>query len=243
MNTAVRGMERARDWLDERGRAAWIAVTVIGFVLFWPIGLALLIYMFWSKRMGCNLGSQPPPLPPPRHGPHRQHRLRHLPRGDAEAARGGARRLRAVPRPAPGGEGPGGVRPVHDGPLRRRRRPEPTHRAGPSRGPAAAPAISDGCLRDAELGEGLARRLAPDIAVSVPDPQPGPRRPGVFPDAVHDVAVVHEGEGPVAVDKPHPFELLGQAIVRAGENRARRAVGDGTPPATRRATPPCAGTA
>jgi hypothetical protein len=56
MNTAVRGIERARDWLDERGRWAWIAATVIGFVLFWPIGLALLVYIFWSKRMGCNWG-------------------------------------------------------------------------------------------------------------------------------------------------------------------------------------------
>jgi hypothetical protein len=54
MNTAVRGIESVRDWLDARGRAAWIAATVIGFVLFWPIGLALLVYIFWSKRMGCN---------------------------------------------------------------------------------------------------------------------------------------------------------------------------------------------
>ena len=56
MDTAVRGIERVRDWLDDRGRLAWIAVTVIGFVLFWPIGLALLVYMIWSKRMGCNWG-------------------------------------------------------------------------------------------------------------------------------------------------------------------------------------------
>ena len=56
MNTAVRWLERSRDWLDERGRAAWIAAMVIGFVLFWPIGLALLVYMIWSKRMGCNWG-------------------------------------------------------------------------------------------------------------------------------------------------------------------------------------------
>ena len=54
MNTAVRSLERARDWLDERGRVAWIALTVIGFVLFWPIGLALLVYIFWSKRMSCH---------------------------------------------------------------------------------------------------------------------------------------------------------------------------------------------
>ena len=54
MNKAVRGLERARDWLDERGSIAWIAAMVIGFVLFWPIGLALLFYILWSKRMGCN---------------------------------------------------------------------------------------------------------------------------------------------------------------------------------------------
>lgn len=42
---------RARDWLDERGRVAWIAAMVLGFVVFWPLGLALLAYMIWSKRM------------------------------------------------------------------------------------------------------------------------------------------------------------------------------------------------
>lgn len=56
MNTAVRSLERARDWLDERGRGAWIALAVIALVLFWPIGLALLVYIFWSKRMSCNWG-------------------------------------------------------------------------------------------------------------------------------------------------------------------------------------------
>ena len=56
MDTAVRAIERVRDWLDDRGRLAWIAVMVIGFVLFWPVGLALLVYMIWSKRMGCTWG-------------------------------------------------------------------------------------------------------------------------------------------------------------------------------------------
>lgn len=46
---------RARDWLDERGKPAWIAAMVLGFVLFWPVGLAILAYMIWSKRMfGCS---------------------------------------------------------------------------------------------------------------------------------------------------------------------------------------------
>jgi hypothetical protein len=38
-------------WLDARGKGAWIAAMVLGFILFWPIGLALLAYMIWSKRM------------------------------------------------------------------------------------------------------------------------------------------------------------------------------------------------
>lgn len=42
---------RAEDWLDDRGKGAWIAAMVLGFVFFWPIGLALLAYMIWSKRM------------------------------------------------------------------------------------------------------------------------------------------------------------------------------------------------
>jgi hypothetical protein len=54
MNTALRWLERARDALDERGRWAWIAATVVAFVLFWPIGLALLAYIVWSKRMTCH---------------------------------------------------------------------------------------------------------------------------------------------------------------------------------------------
>jgi hypothetical protein len=42
---------RAEAWLDQRGKGAWIAAMVLGFILFWPIGLALLAYMIWSKRM------------------------------------------------------------------------------------------------------------------------------------------------------------------------------------------------
>lgn len=42
--------------LDDMGQAAWIAVMVLGFVLFWPIGLSILAYLLWSGRMGrgCN---------------------------------------------------------------------------------------------------------------------------------------------------------------------------------------------
>lgn len=41
----------AETWLDERGKGAWIAAMVLGFIFFWPVGLALLAYMIWSKRM------------------------------------------------------------------------------------------------------------------------------------------------------------------------------------------------
>jgi Protein of unknown function (DUF2852) len=40
--------------LDDWGKPAWIAVMVLGFILFWPLGLAILAYMIWSGRMGCG---------------------------------------------------------------------------------------------------------------------------------------------------------------------------------------------
>ena len=40
--------------LDDWGKPAWIAVMVLSFVLFWPLGLAVLAYMIWSGRMGCR---------------------------------------------------------------------------------------------------------------------------------------------------------------------------------------------
>jgi hypothetical protein len=39
--------------LDEIGKPAWIGLLVLSFVLFWPLGLALLAYLMWSGRMGC----------------------------------------------------------------------------------------------------------------------------------------------------------------------------------------------
>ncbi len=43
--------QRAEGWLDARGKAAWIAAVILGFIFVWPVGLALLAYMIWSKRM------------------------------------------------------------------------------------------------------------------------------------------------------------------------------------------------
>jgi hypothetical protein len=42
---------RTENWLDARGKGAWITAMVLGFIFFWPVGLALLAYMIWSKRM------------------------------------------------------------------------------------------------------------------------------------------------------------------------------------------------
>ena len=42
---------QAEHWLDERGKPAWIVAMVLGFIVFWPIGLAILAYMIWGKQM------------------------------------------------------------------------------------------------------------------------------------------------------------------------------------------------
>ena len=40
--------------LDDTPRPAWIALVVVGFIVFWPMGLALLVYLIWSGRMFCG---------------------------------------------------------------------------------------------------------------------------------------------------------------------------------------------
>ncbi|HWB45860.1 MAG TPA: DUF2852 domain-containing protein [Hyphomicrobiaceae bacterium] len=40
--------------IDDFGRPAWITLMVLGFIVFWPLGLAILAYMIWSGRMGCG---------------------------------------------------------------------------------------------------------------------------------------------------------------------------------------------
>ncbi|MCW5746522.1 MAG: DUF2852 domain-containing protein [Alphaproteobacteria bacterium] len=39
--------------LDNYGKPAWITVMVLSFVLFWPLGLAVLAYLIGSGRMSC----------------------------------------------------------------------------------------------------------------------------------------------------------------------------------------------
>jgi hypothetical protein len=41
------------DRLDDYGKPAWIALVVVSFVVFWPLGFVALGYMIGSSRMGC----------------------------------------------------------------------------------------------------------------------------------------------------------------------------------------------
>ncbi|HXZ46447.1 MAG TPA: DUF2852 domain-containing protein [Pseudolabrys sp.] len=40
--------------LDEFGKPAWIALIVLGFMVWWPIGLSVLAFTIWSGRMACG---------------------------------------------------------------------------------------------------------------------------------------------------------------------------------------------
>ena len=43
--------------LDDLGKPAWIALTILGFIYWWPIGLATLAFLIWSGRMSSWKGS------------------------------------------------------------------------------------------------------------------------------------------------------------------------------------------
>ena len=47
-------LSRAEAWLDARGKGAWIAAMILGFILFWPVGLALVIYMSVTGKWGLR---------------------------------------------------------------------------------------------------------------------------------------------------------------------------------------------
>jgi hypothetical protein len=41
------------DKLDELGKPAWIALMILGFIVWWPVGLVTLAFILGSGRMGC----------------------------------------------------------------------------------------------------------------------------------------------------------------------------------------------
>lgn len=49
-------MQEMVERLDGYGKPAWIALMVLGFIVFWPVGLAIMAYLLWSGRMGCGHG-------------------------------------------------------------------------------------------------------------------------------------------------------------------------------------------
>jgi len=57
MSSVATWPTQAETWLDERGKGAWIAAMVLGFIFVWPVGLAILFYMIWSKRMNTPFRS------------------------------------------------------------------------------------------------------------------------------------------------------------------------------------------
>jgi hypothetical protein len=77
--------------LDEYGKPAWITLMILGFIIFWPIGLAILGYMIWSDRMGCSKNYK-----------RRSHRWQGEPGENDNTARSGiSRAMRAWKRHAP----------------------------------------------------------------------------------------------------------------------------------------------
>ena len=40
--------------LDELGKPAWILLMILGFMVWWPVGLMVLAFIIGSGRMGCG---------------------------------------------------------------------------------------------------------------------------------------------------------------------------------------------
>jgi len=56
-DTAQGFFARTEAWLDARGRAAWITAMVGGYIVFWPVGLAMTAYMVINNKFsstGCR---------------------------------------------------------------------------------------------------------------------------------------------------------------------------------------------
>ena len=57
--------ERMYDERDDRWRGpsmrihpAWIVLLILGFIVWWPVGLAILAFTFLSRNMGCHGGER-----------------------------------------------------------------------------------------------------------------------------------------------------------------------------------------
>ena len=41
-----------------RMHPAWIVLLILGFIVWWPVGLAILAFTFWNRNMGCHGGDR-----------------------------------------------------------------------------------------------------------------------------------------------------------------------------------------
>ena len=61
MSTAERYDEyRHEPWRGPsvRMHPAWIVLLILGFIVWWPVGLAILAFTFWSRNMSCHGGDR-----------------------------------------------------------------------------------------------------------------------------------------------------------------------------------------
>ena len=59
MTSTVTWFNSPIQWLDARGKGTWLIAMILGFILCWPVGLAILFYMLGTNRMSrsffcCN---------------------------------------------------------------------------------------------------------------------------------------------------------------------------------------------
>lgn len=38
--------------LNDVGKPVWIILAILGFLFWWPVGLAIIVYMIWSGKFG-----------------------------------------------------------------------------------------------------------------------------------------------------------------------------------------------
>lgn len=61
MSTAERMYDHPRErWCGPSVRIhpAWIVLLILGFIVWWPVGLAILAFTIWSRNMGCHGGDR-----------------------------------------------------------------------------------------------------------------------------------------------------------------------------------------
>jgi hypothetical protein len=64
MSTAERTYDYPNDRWHGPGQGwrsmhpGWIILMIFGFIFWWPVGLAILAYMIWSRNMGCYSGER-----------------------------------------------------------------------------------------------------------------------------------------------------------------------------------------